>query len=53
MKRTLVVIIMLLVALAAWTNTPAQAAEITILVNQGALSGVRDLAAGYEKAAGN
>ena len=53
MKRTLVVIIMLLVALAAWTNTPAQAAEITILVNQGALSGVRDLAAGYEKATGH
>src|SRR5215469_910594 len=53
MKRTLIVIIMFLVALAAWTNTPAQAAEITILVNQGALSGVRDLAAGYEKATGH
>ena len=29
------------------------AAEITILVNQGALSGVRDLAAGFEKASGH
>jgi molybdate transport system substrate-binding protein len=37
----------------AWTGTPAQAGEVTILVNQGALSGVRDLAAGYEKATGN
>ena len=45
MKRTLVVMITFVVALAAWSNTPAQAAEITILVNQGALSGVRDLAA--------
>src|SRR5436189_3996659 len=53
MKRTLVVMITFVVALAAWSNTPAQAAEITILVNQGALSGVRDLAAGYEKATGN
>src|SRR2546427_6585336 len=53
MKRTLVVMITFVVALAAWSNTPAQAAEITILVNQGALSGVRDLAAGYEKATGH
>ena len=41
------------VALAAWATTPTQAAEIKILVNQGALSGVRDLAAGYEKATGH
>jgi len=53
MKRTLVVMITFVVALAAWSKTPAQAAEITILVNQGALSGVRDLAAGYEKATGH
>jgi hypothetical protein len=33
-------------ALTAWTNTTAQAAGVTILVNPGALSGVRDLAAG-------
>src|SRR6058998_4031726 len=53
MKRTLVVMITFVVALAAWSNTPAQAAQITILVNQGALSGVRDLAAGFEKASGH
>jgi molybdate transport system substrate-binding protein len=53
MKRTLSVMIMFVAALAAGANTPAQAAEITILVNQGALSGVRDLAAGYEKATGH
>ena len=53
MKRTLVAMITFAAALTAWTNTPARAAEISILVNQGALSGVRDLAAGYEKATGN
>jgi molybdate transport system substrate-binding protein len=53
MKPTFAVMITLIAALAAWTGTPAQAAEITILVNQGAFSGVRDLAAGYEKATGN
>jgi molybdate transport system substrate-binding protein len=52
MKRTLCAVITLAAALATWTN-PVQAAEITILVNQGALSGVRDLAAGYEKATGH
>src|SRR5438270_3819411 len=31
----------------------AWAAEITVLANQGALSGIRDLAAGFEKATGN
>jgi molybdate transport system substrate-binding protein len=31
----------------------AVAAEITILANQGALSGIKDLAAGYEKATGH
>ncbi|HEV3372508.1 MAG TPA: molybdate ABC transporter substrate-binding protein [Xanthobacteraceae bacterium] len=31
----------------------AGAAEITVLASQGALSGVRDLAAGFEKATGN
>ena len=53
MKSTLVPMVTFVAALAAWTNRPAQAAEITVLVNQGALSGVRDLAAGYEKATGN
>jgi molybdate transport system substrate-binding protein len=53
MKRTFAPMIAFVAALVAWSNTPAQAAEISILVNQGALSGVRDLAAGYEKATGN
>ena len=53
MKTTLFAMITFVAALAAWANTPAQAADITILVNQGALSGVRDLAAGYEKATGH
>jgi molybdate transport system substrate-binding protein len=39
--------------LALWSSRPLQAAEITILVNQGAVSGVRDLAAGFEKASGH
>src|SRR6266516_6111717 len=53
MKRTFVALITSVAALTAWTNTTAQVPEITILVNQGALSGVRDLAAGYEKATGH
>src|SRR5262245_29735544 len=53
MKRTLVPVITFVAVLTAWTAVPAQTAEVTILVNQGALSGVRDLAAGYEKATGH
>src|SRR5881296_2162524 len=53
MKRTLSAMISFVATLAVWVSPPAQAAEITILVNQGALSGVRDLAAGYEKATGH
>src|SRR5207249_12070254 len=53
MERTNVVRLALIAALAVWSNQPARAAEITILVNQGALSGVRDLAAGFEKASGH
>lgn len=53
MKRTFTVMITLVAALTARIGTAAQAADITILVNQGAVSGVRDLAAGYEKATGN
>ena len=53
MKRTNVVSLALIAALAVSSNTPANAADITILVNQGALSGVRDLAAGFEKASGH
>src|SRR2546430_9798380 len=53
MERTNVVRLALIAALAVWSNTPARAAEVTILVNQGALSGVRDVAAGFEKASGH
>jgi molybdate transport system substrate-binding protein len=53
MKRALVVMITFVGTLAAWTNARAQGAEITIFVSQGALSGVRDLAAGYEQATGH
>ena len=55
MKRRNVVSLVLIAALAMLSNTPAHAAEgeITVLVNQGALSGVRDLAAGFEKASGH
>src|SRR5262249_34415210 len=52
-KPTLVPMITFVAALTASTALPAQTTEITILVNQGALSGVRDLAAGYEKATGH
>src|SRR3989442_670127 len=51
--RTSLITLGLLGALGLWNHAPAQAAEITILVNQGALSGVRDLAAGFEKASGH
>jgi molybdate transport system substrate-binding protein len=37
----------------AMATRPATAAEITILANQGAASGVRDLAAGFEQKTGN
>src|SRR3982074_3828780 len=51
--RTGLITLGLLGALGLWSQAPVQAAEVTILVNQGALSGVRDLAAGYEKATGH
>src|SRR2546430_13330730 len=53
MKRTLVVLITFVAVLTAWTYATAQTDEITILVNQGAVSGARDLAAGFEKATGH
>jgi molybdate transport system substrate-binding protein len=53
MKRTRVLNFALIAVLVLWSSTPAHAAEITILVNQGAVSGVRDLAAGFEKASGH
>src|SRR5215467_3325595 len=53
MERTRVVNLALIAALTLWSNRTVHAAEITILVNQGALSGVRDLAAGFERASGH
>src|SRR5438045_909261 len=53
MKRTLLVLITFVAVLTAWTYAAAQTGEITIMVNQGAVSGVRDLAAGFEKATGH
>jgi molybdate transport system substrate-binding protein len=53
MKRRNLVRLALIAALAVLSNSPAHAAEITILVNQGALSGVRDLAAAFEKVSGH
>src|SRR6476620_11626820 len=52
-KRTNLVSLALIAALTLWSNRTVHAAEIRILVNQGALSGVRDLAAGFEKASGH
>jgi molybdate transport system substrate-binding protein len=41
------------VALLGAAASPAHAADVIIYANQGAASGIRDLAAGYEKASGN
>jgi molybdate transport system substrate-binding protein len=43
----------LVVALATWNAPPASAADITIFLNQATASGVRELAAGFEKATGH
>src|SRR5438093_9729066 len=53
MKRTNVVSVALIAALAVSSNRPAHAAEITILVNQGATPGVRELAAAFSRASGH
>ena len=39
--------------MAIWGQADAQAAEIILLANQGALSAARDLAAAFEKATGH
>ena len=48
--RTSVLALSLLAMMAM--GAPAMAAEISVLVNQGAVSGMRDLAAGYEQKTG-
>src|ERR1700729_1172243 len=40
-------------ALAIWGSSPARSAEITVLLNQATATGVRELAAGFEKATGS
>jgi molybdate transport system substrate-binding protein len=53
MKQRLVATLTFIAMLTAWTVTPAQTGEITIMVNQAAQSGVRALAEGYENATGH
>jgi molybdate transport system substrate-binding protein len=43
----------LVVALGTWGVGPARSAEITVFLNQATASGVRELAAGFEKATGH
>jgi molybdate transport system substrate-binding protein len=47
------VMLSLVIALATWCAAPARSAEITIYLNQATASGVRQLAAGFEKATGH
>jgi molybdate transport system substrate-binding protein len=51
--RTRLIVLALLGALGLWNKGPATAAEITVLLNQATESGVRELAAGFEKASGH
>ncbi len=46
------VMLSLAVALGTWGMGPARSAEITVFLNQATASGVRELAAGFEKATG-
>jgi molybdate transport system substrate-binding protein len=52
MTKKMALVAAVATALAAWGQTHAQAADVIIYANQGAVSGVRDLAAGYEEATG-
>jgi molybdate transport system substrate-binding protein len=47
------VMLSLAVALGTWGMGPARSAEITVFLNQATASGVRELAAGFEKATGH
>src|SRR2546423_8260440 len=51
--RTSLVTLGLVAAVGLWSRAPATAAEITVLLNQATESGVRELAAGFEKATGH
>ena len=52
LKRSIKLALGFLAAVAIWGG-PAQSAEITVLLNQATATGVRELAAGFEKATGN
>ena len=43
----------LVATLTAWAQQGAQAVELTVYLNQATETGVRELAAGFEKATGN
>jgi molybdate transport system substrate-binding protein len=51
--RTSLFTLGLLGALGLWSQAPTNAAEITVFLNQATESGVRELAAGFEKATGH
>src|SRR5947208_15840555 len=51
--RTSLITLGLVAALSLWSQAPATAAEITVLLNQATESGVRELAAGFEKSTGH
>src|SRR4051794_11289102 len=53
MRAKIVVALGAFMALGLGSEGPVQAAEVIIYANQGAASGIRDLAAGFEKATGN
>src|SRR5215831_19379524 len=48
-----IVMLSLVVTLGTWRASPAHTAEITVFLNQATASGVRELAAGFEKATSN
>src|SRR5882757_2792607 len=52
-RSTTIMTLSAFLALGLWGSTTVQAAEVIIYANQGAASGIRDLAAGFEKASGH
>src|SRR3979490_809237 len=54
LRRSITLPMLSLVAgFGAWDASPARSAEITVYLNQATATGVRELAAGFEKATGN
>ena len=54
MRRSIkLTMLSLVAALGMWGAGPARSAEITVYLNQATATGVRELAAGFEKATGN